>query len=471
MKRRIKTNLTSLARLALTVVATLLLALSPAATSAQRATANKVKVDFKEVTLKNGLRVITVEDHLAPVVSVALTYRVGAANEREGLSGFAHLLEHMMFRGTRNVKAEDYMNLVFGNGGNINASTGTDVTFYFAAVPANQLDLPLFLEADRMRGLLITQAVLDTESNVVQEERRLRIDNQPYGKSRWILNGMLYDNFPYHHDPIGSIADLKAAKVADVTQFFDTYYVPNIAVLVLVGDFKTEEGMAKVRKYFDSVPRQGNPPPVDLREPEQQAERRQTVEDELARAPQVSIGFKAASGNTQDLYALQILSEALSSGQSSRLYQKLVKEKELVGSVTASIDERKGPSALYITATLRPGKKTEEVETAIYEEIERVRREPLSDAEMEKAKNTTALAFITKIQTSLLRAIFISLYAAYFDDPNLINTWLDKTAAVTKEDVARVAKKYLRPTNRTVVITLPKAKGASDGPIRNETLY
>lgn len=460
MKIRFRTNISWKASFALTLTMSLLLALSPAVVAQQ---AVKVRVDFKETVLKNGLRVITAEDHRAPVISLALTYKVGAANERPGRTGFAHLFEHIMFRGTKNVKGEDYMNLIFNNGGSINASTGTDVTFYFAAVPANQLELPLFLEADRLRGLVITQDVLDTESNVVQEERRLRIDNQPYGKSRWVLNGLLYDNFPYQHDPIGSIEDLKAAKVADVQQFFNTYYAPNNLVLVLVGDFKTDEAVAKVRKYFEDIPRQPDPPAVDLSEPEQKAERRTAVEDALARAPQVSLGFKASRGNTPDLYALQILSAALGGGRSSRLYQKLVKEREIVNDISCSVDERAGPGALYITATLRPDKKTEETEAAIYEEIERIRPEPLSDLELEKAKNATTLAFISKIQTSLFRAIFISLYAGYFNDPNLINTWLDKTDAVTKEDVARVVEKYLRPTNRTVVITMPKAKAASTG--------
>ncbi|MBA3712540.1 MAG: insulinase family protein [Pyrinomonadaceae bacterium] len=413
--------------------------------------------------LKNGLRVITAEDHQAPVVSLALTYNVGGANERKGRGEFAHLFEHLMFQGTQNVGPGEYSNLILNNGGIANATTGDDRTAYFETLPANQLELPLFLEADRLRGLSVTEGRLDKERNVVQEERRMRVLNQPYGRSDEVLTEMLYDNFAYKHGGMDSMEDINAASLEEIKEFFKTYYAPNNAVLVLVGDFKTDEAVALVKKYFEDIPRQPDPPAVDLSEPEQKAERRTTVEDALARAPQVSLGFKASRGNTPDLYALQILSAALGGGRSSRLYQKLVKEREIVNDISCSVDERSGPSALYITATLRPDKKTEETEAAIYEEIERVRREPLSDLEIEKAKNATTLAFISKIQTSLFRAIFISLYAGYFNDPNLINTWLDKTDAVTKEDVARVVEKYLRPTNRTVVITMPKAKAASTG--------
>jgi len=444
----------------LTLVASLSMAFASATAQAQRADAAKqpprVKVDLKETRLKNGLRVITVEDHRAPVISLALTYNAGSANERKGRTGFAHLFEHMMFKGSENTSAGEHLNLVLNNGGVMDATTGADRTNYFAALPANQLDLALFLESDRLRSLSITQEAFDTERNVVQEERRMRIDNQPYGKSREVLNDLLYDNFAYKHPGIGSMEDLNAATLEDIREFFKTYYAPNNVTLVLVGDFKTADALAKINKYFGDIPRQPAPPLVGLTEPEQKAERRATVEDALARAPQLSLGFKAAVGNTPDFYALQTLSAALASGQSSRLYQTLVKEKELAGSVFGFVDERRGPGALYITATLRPGKKVEEVEAAIYAEIERLGKEPAASAELEKAKNAISLGFINNLQRSLLRAIIIGQYAVSFDDPNLINTWLDKIAAVTAEDVQRVASKYLRPANRTVVITLPK---------------
>ncbi|HKN84923.1 MAG TPA: pitrilysin family protein [Pyrinomonadaceae bacterium] len=417
-----------------------------------------MRVDFKETTLQNGLRVITVEDHSAPVVALSITYNVGSRNERQGRTGFAHLFEHMMFKGSENVGSGEHFLLIFNNGGNMNGTTNEDRTNYFEVLPANQLDLALFLESDRMKSLAITKENLDNQRNAVQEERRLGVDNQPYGKSEELQQGLIYDNFAYKHTTIGSMDDLNAASVEDVAAFFKMYYAPNNAALTLVGDFKTAEALDKIRARFESIPRQATPPPVDMTEPQQKAERRATVEDVLARAPRVDLAFKAVPGNTADFYALQVLSAVLQSGQSSRLYQKLVKEKEMVTNVGGFMDEKRGVGAFYTNATLRPGVKTEDVEAAVYEDIERLKKEPIADWELQKAKNSTRRSFISGLQSSLLRAITIGQYAVYYNDPNLINTRLDKVAAVTKEDVQRVANKYLVDTNRTVVITMPKAK-------------
>jgi len=417
-----------------------------------------VRVDFKETTLKNGLRVITVEDHSAPVVAVSITYNVGSRNERQGRTGFAHLFEHMMFKGSENVGSGEHFLLVFNNGGTMNGTTNEDRTNYFEALPANQLDLALFLEADRMRSLAITKENLDNQRNAVQEERRLGLDNQPYGKSGELQQELIYDNFAYKHSTIGSMEDLNAASVEDVAAFFKTYYAPNNAVLVLVGDFKTADALAKIRANFESIPRQPDPPKVDMTEPPQKAERRATVDDVLARNARVDLAYKAVPGNTADFYALQVLSAVLQSGQSSRLYQKLVKEKEMVTGVGGFMDEKRGVGAFYTNATLRPGSKTEDVEAAIYAEIERLKKEPIADWELQKAKNTTRRNLINSLQSSLARAVTIGQYATYYNDPNLINERLNKVAAVTKEDVQRVANKYLVDTNRTAVITMPKAK-------------
>src|SRR4030095_12549778 len=301
--------------------------------SAQAQAPRNVRVDFKETTLKNGLRVITVEDHSAPVIAVSITYNVGSRNERQGRTGFAHLFEHMMFKGAENVGSGEHFLLVFNNGGNMNGTTNSDRTNYFEVLPANQLDLALFLEADRMRSLAITTNNPDNQRTAVQEERRLGVDNQPYGKSDELQQELMYDNFAYKHTTIGSMEDLNAASVEDVSEFFKTYYAPNNAVLVVVGDFKTDEALAKVRSSFEAIPRQPDPPSVDMAEPQQKAERRASVDDMLARAPRVDIAFKAVPGNTADFYALQVLSAVLQSGQSSRLYQKMVKEKEMVTGV------------------------------------------------------------------------------------------------------------------------------------------
>jgi predicted Zn-dependent peptidase len=426
--------------------------------SAQAQGPRNVRVDLKETTLKNGLRVITVEDHSAPVVAISITYNVGSRNERQGRTGFAHLFEHMMFKGSENVGSGEHFMLVFNNGGNMNGTTNEDRTNYFEVLPANQLDLVLFLESDRMKSLAITKDNLDNQRNAVQEERRLGVDNQPYGKSGELQQELIYDNFAYKHSVIGSMDDLNAATVEDVSGFFKMYYAPNNAVLTLVGDFKTAEALAKIRNSFESIPRQPDPPPVDMTEPQQKAERRLTVDDVLARAPRVDLAYKAVPGNTADFYALQVLAAVLQGGQSSRLYQKLVKEKEMVTNVGGFMDEKRGVGAFYTNATLRPNVKTQDIEAVIYEEIDRLKKEPIADWELQKAKNTTRRNIVNSLQSSISRVITIGQYAVYYNDPNLINTRLDKVAAVTKEDVQRVANKYLVDTNRTVVITMPKAK-------------
>src|SRR5919112_3618246 len=247
--------------------------------SAQAQAPRNVRVDFKETTLKNGLRVITVEDHSAPVIALAITYNVGSRNERQGRTGFAHLFEHMMFKGSENVGTGEHFYLVFNNGGNMNGTTNEDRTNYFEALPANQLDLALYLEADRMKSLVISKENLDNQRNAVQEERRLGVDNQPYGKSEEVLQETLYDNFAYKHTTIGSMEDLNAASVEDVASFFKMYYAPNNATLVLVGDFKTADALAKITTSFESIPRQPDPSAVDMTEPQQKEERRATVED------------------------------------------------------------------------------------------------------------------------------------------------------------------------------------------------
>ena len=446
------------------------------AVGAQGQAARKVHVDLKETTLKNGLRIITVEDHTAPVVAINVTYNVGSRNERPGRTGFAHLFEHMMFQGSENVGKSEHFILVQNNGGSMNGTTNEDRTNYFEALPSNQLELALYLESDRMRSLAVNQENLDNQRHVVQEERRIGLDNAAYGKSGEMLQELMYDNFAYKHDTIGSMADLNAASVEDVREFFKIYYAPNNAVLTLVGDFKTADALARIRKYFETIPRQPDPPPVVTTEPEQKAERRASVDDVLARLPRVAIAYKTVPGNTTDFYALQVLANVLGGGggfgggggsSSARLYQKMVREKEMVTNVNSNARESRGVGGFFITATLRNGVKTEDAEAAIYEEIARLQKEPIADWELQKAKNSARRNFINGLQSSLARANSIGQYAVYYGDPNLINTRLDKVAAVTKEDVQRVANKYLQPTNRTVVSTVPKG-GGGRGPVSTQ---
>jgi zinc protease len=439
--------------------ATVLFAL---AGTAPAQTGRSIRVDLKETRLANGLRVITVEDHNAPVIAVNVTYNVGSRNERQGRTGFAHLFEHMMFQGSENVGKSEHFILVYNNGGTMNGTTNEDRTNYFEALPANQIELALFLEADRMRSLAVTQENLDNQRNAVQEERRIGLDNAAYGKSGEVQQELMYDNFAYKHDTIGSMADLNAASVADVQAFFNMYYAPNNAVLTVVGDFKTADALAIVKKYFDRIPRQPEPPAVDMTEPEQKAERRTSVDDVLARLARVAIAYKTVPGNTADFYALQVLANVMGGGNSSRLNQKLVREKEMVTNAGSFAQETRGVGGFYITATPRPTFKTDEVEAVIYDEVARLQKEPIADWELQKAKSGARRNYINGLQSSLGRANSIGQYAVYYGDPNLINTRIDKVNAVTKEDVQRVANKYLVQTNRTVVITVPKA-GAGRG--------
>src|ERR1700684_1776106 len=302
------------------------------------------KLEFQDVKLDNGLRVILVPDHSAPVYAIDVCYNVGSRNERPGRTGFAHLFEHMMFQGLENVGKGEHFSLVFNNGGGMNGTTNEDRTTYFEELPKNQLDLGLFLEADRMRALNVTQANLDNQRNAVQEERRQGIDNQPYGRAQLDVDNLSYDNFAYKHSTIGSMSDLNAASVDDVKDFFRIYYAPNNAVLTLVGDFDPDEALAKVKKYFGAIPAQPAPPKVDLSEERRYGERRKIIYDPLARLPEIDMAYPVPPGNTPDSYAAQELAVILGVGQSSRFYEHLVKEKQLATQVSAQADSRIGPS-------------------------------------------------------------------------------------------------------------------------------
>jgi predicted Zn-dependent peptidase len=434
--------------------------ISPAAMKA--GVASVPRVNFKDLRLKNGLRVILVEDRSAPVISIAVIYDVGSRNEKVGRTGFAHLFEHMMFQGSENVGKSEHFYLIDNNGGSMNGTTNEERTLYFETLPANQLELGLFLEADRMKALDISKENLDNQRNAVQEERRLRVDNQPFGQMFEKFGETMWDNPNYKHSVIGSMADLNAASVADVSEFFKIYYAPNNAVLALVGDFTEKTALALLNKHFGAIPPQPKPAAVDTSEPAQTAERRFTLEDPLGRLPIVQIAYKTLSaGNQADIYALQVLASALGSGQSSRLYQSLVKEKQLVTGVGSFSSNRRGANSFNVNATAAPGKNPSDVEAAIYAEIERLQREGVTDAELEKAKTVARRNAIQSRQSSLGVAISLAEAAVAWNDPNLFNTGLERTMAVTKADVQRVAQKYLQAANRTVGIGLPKPRAGA----------
>jgi predicted Zn-dependent peptidase len=420
-------------------------------------------VTFTDTKLPNGLRVIVAEDHNAPVYSIAVSYNVGSRDERKGRTGFAHLFEHMMFKGSENVGPGEHFTLVFNNGGNMNGTTNKDRTLYYETLPANQLDLGLYLEADRMRSLAITKENLDNQRNAVQEERRLGVDNQAYGKTFEVIDSLAYTNFSYQHSVIGSMTDLSAASVEDVASFFRTYYAPNNAVIAIVGDVKTADVLAKVRKYFASIPAQTPPPAVDMSEPAGKAEKRLTLDDALARATRLDISYVVPPSSSPDDAAITVLSQVLSSGRSSRLYEQIVRQQQLASSANAFRGESRGPGLFQFSATLLPGKTPAAVEAALYAEIDKLKAAPPAEWELEKARATAKRAAIAQQESSLSRAILLSQYALFYDEPARINTRVARIGAVTAADVQRVAQKYLTAENRSVVITTPKAAANRGG--------
>ena len=419
-------------------------------------------VKFTEHKLKNGLRVILSEDHSSPSYSIAVTYNVGSRDERPGRTGFAHLFEHMMFQGSANVGKGEHFIYIENNGGAMNGTTSGDRTEYHETLPANQIDLALFLEADRMRSLVINQANLDNQRATVQEEKRQRYDNQAYGRSSDTLFETAYDSFAQKHSTIGSMEDLNAATVKDVSDFFKIYYAPNNAVLSMAGDFKTDEVLARIEKYFGDIPAQPAPPAPDVAEPKQAAERRKTLEDPLAQLTRIDIAYKIPPGNTPDWYALEVLGHVLTGGQSSRLFQKLVREKQVVQQVNAGAMERRGPALFMATLLVSPGKDPAEVEKLFYEELERTKDEPVTDAELEKLRMLVRRSDVEQLQGTLGRARALGENAVFYNDPNVINTSSEMIKKVTKEQILKAAQTYLTENNRTVVITVPKPRVAGD---------
>jgi zinc protease len=418
-------------------------------------------IEFTDSKLANGLRVIIAEDHSAPVFSIVAHYMVGSRDERKGRTGFAHLFEHMMFKGSENVGPGEHFMLVFNNGGSMNGTTNKDRTVYFETLPSNQLDLGIFLEADRMRSLQITKDNLDNQRNAVQEERRLGVDNQPYGKTFETIDDLAYDNPAYEHSVIGSMADLNAASVEDVASFFKTYYAPNNAILSIVGDVDSKTTLEKVRKAFAPIPAQPQPPRADLTEPKQAAERRQTLDDSLARLTRVDIVYKVPPRLTTDDDALQVLGTVLSNGRSSRLYQQIVREQQLAPNVNAGRDGAVGPGLFRVSGNVAPGKTAEALEAAIYAEIDKVKNGPIAEWEIEKARNNAKRGVVAGLTSSLQRALQLAEFAGSYGDPGLINQRVDRIAKVSAADVQRVAKTFLVPENRTVVITRPKSAGSA----------
>ena len=419
-------------------------------------------IAFKEFKLKNGLRVLLAEDHRAPTYSICVTYNVGSRDEKPGRTGFAHLFEHMLFQGSENVGKGEHFILIQNNGGSANGTTNSERTNYFETLPANQLELGIFLEADRMRSPSITQANFDNQRLTVQEERRQSYDNRPYGKTYEAVIGLAYDNFPYKHSTIGSMEDLNAATIDDAAEFFRTYYAPNNAVLTMVGAFKTDVALNLIKKYFEPIRAQAPPSPPNTTEPEQQGERRKVIEDGFAQTSRLDIVYKIPPGNTPDWYALDVLGHVLSNGASSRLYQKFVKEKEIALSVYADANEQRGPSLFWFSLMARPTTNLGELEKLLNEEIARLQNEPVAEWEMKKVQMQLRRQRAQRLYSSRARANSLGHFAVYYNDPELINSVWRKYESITRADLQRVARAYFKETNRTVVTTMPKSASVKD---------
>ena len=422
------------------------------------------KVAFSDTKLKNGLRVIISPDRAAPVVSVAVAYNVGSRNERRGRTGFAHLFEHLMFKGSENVADGELAGLIENYGGNHNGQTDKDHTIYFEQVPSNQLDMVLFLEADRMRSPAITKENIDNQREAVKEERRLRVDNQPYGRTSETIAELAFENFANEHSIIGSMADLDAASLEDFQAFFKTYYAPNNAVLAISGDVDEKSTLDKVRKYFEGIPSGPPAPALDTAEPPQKEARRTAVQDPLARLTLVDVAYQVPGGLSPDMDALSALSSVMGSGRSSRLYDSLVRQQQIAVQVYSGAQQSKGPGLFYLEAMAAPGKDPADLEKAIDAEIEKIQKGPIQEWELEKARNAARRSLVGNLRSSLQRAILLSRYAVFFNDPGIINTRYERIASLKLDDLQRAARQYLVPTNRTVVVTTPAPKTGAPKP-------
>jgi zinc protease len=418
---------------------------------------------IEQFRLANGLRVVLSPDRSIPVVSVAVYYDVGSRNEKEGRTGFAHLFEHMMFQGSENVPKAAHFQYIFNAGGTMNGTTSTERTNYFETLPSNYLPLAFWLESDRMRSLKVTQENLDNQRNAVQEEKRLRYDNQPYVNAFLLMNELIFTNPANAHSTIGSMEDLDAATIDDVREFFRIYYAPNNAVLSVVGDFDANQARDLIDKYFGSIPAQPLPASVDVSEGGPVAVTQQTYHDPLAPAPAFVLGWKIPARRTREFYALSLAGTLLFEGDSSRLYQKLVKGDESVVSIEGGVDERRGPSALYIFALPKPGEDVATIREKIFEEIHRVASEGPSDEEMEKLRNSLCNDAVRGRQSTMYRAQRLAEFALYDSDPTLLDSELDHYLAITAEDIRSALKRYVDVDNRVVLDIVP-AGGAEPEP-------
>jgi len=431
-----------------------------ASLAAQDATAQvrPPKLDFTTHTLPNGLRVILLEEHSVPVIDLQVWYHVGGKDEQPGRTGFAHLFEHLMFKGSAHVGPDEHSRIIEAAGGYDNAETGDDTTQFFETFPSNCLERVLWLEADRMGSLNVDEANFKSERQVVEEERRVRVDNQPYGSLEEDLRASAFTVHGYHHTPIGSIADLDKATLQDVRDFFNTYYKPNNATLVIVGDFNSAQALAWTHKYFDGIPASAKPiPRHDPKEPPQTAERRVAKSYSNTPLPAVVIGYKIPARYAPDAYALDLASNILAGGESSRLYQALVYKDQIAVESVGFGNFTEDPNLFWALAVMNPGHSATDGEKAVVAILNGLKEKPVDANELQKAKNQEISSFILGRDTDEEKAVAIESAAVIGKNPDLVNTELDRYLAVTPEDIQRVATEYFVPQRATVLIVTPAA--------------
>jgi zinc protease len=422
-------------------------------------------VEFTDHRLSNGLRLIVAEDHLAPVVAINVWYDVGSKHEQPGKTGFAHLFEHVMFQGSRHVAKAEHIALVQAAGGTMNGTTWLDRTNYFETLPSHQLDLGMWLEADRMATLLdaLSQENLDNQREVVKNEKRWSYDNRPYGSWQEKLQAHLFpQEHPYHHSTIGSMEDLDAASLDDVKAFFQTYYAPNNAVLSVVGDVDTDGVLASAERYFGAIPSNPSIPALgDLSLPPTLGREIREIVTDRVPLPRLYIGFRAPVFGDLRLDALEVAGQILAGGKGSRLHRRLVRDERIAQDVALfTLGFVGGASVAAGWATVRPGISVDRVETAFHEEVERLAVEPVSEDELARARALIEADELGALQRVEERADRLSMYATLFDRPALVNEMLGRYLAATPEAILDVAASTFRRDNRLVLTYLPETPPA-----------
>jgi zinc protease len=420
--------------------------------------------EYEFYTLPNGLRVILHRDDSTPIINLQLWYHVGSKNEREGRTGFAHLFEHMMFKGSRNVSPEAHTSYVASVGGQSNAYTTEDTTVFWQTVPQQYLPLVLWLEADRMASLRVEEQAFRMEREVVKEERRQRVDNQPYGRLSEIIYENAFTTHPYRYPVIGSIEDLEAASIEDVREFHRTYYRPDNATLVLAGDFDSGVARKLIDDYFAKIPRPATPLERNIpAEPSQTEERRVTVHDDVP-LPAVVVAHHITYDGHPDSYPLHIAAKVLSDGQSSRIYQRLVYRERVALSAFGTAHLIEHPNLFYAVGIVAPGRSPKEVETALIEELQRLVDEPITERELQRAKNQFARDYVLQRQTVQSKASALAhAVVLHKGDINTADDEFDIFQNITLDDVQRVAKTYFRPETRMVLTLLPTGQRPTAG--------